>query len=124
MRTPIPDNEDTQTVRGAGYSNISYVRVHWPWLVPLVIVTILAAILLVATIVVSSRRGMNIWKSSSVAVLAALQSLPRSELGKLERVTAMENRAGGVHVILDGESKGLKLVKEEKSDSISLRDMS
>ncbi|KFY10144.1 hypothetical protein V492_05157 [Pseudogymnoascus sp. VKM F-4246] len=117
MRTPVSGkgDDDTRSIIGAGNSNVSFVRVHWPWLIPLVIITILAAILLVATIMLSSRRGIKIWKSSSIAVLAALQNTTRSEVGKLEKVTSMDNRSKDVHVILDTDSKGLKLFKEEKS---------
>ncbi|KFY46556.1 hypothetical protein V494_00432 [Pseudogymnoascus sp. VKM F-4513 (FW-928)] len=115
FRTPIIGNNDIQPIQGVGYSSVSFVRVQWLWLIPPVIVTILGAMLLIATIVASSRSKIKIWKSSSVAVLAALQSLPRSELGTLEMVTSMDNRAKDVCVVLDVKDKGLKLFKPENS---------
>ncbi|KFY99696.1 hypothetical protein V498_00574 [Pseudogymnoascus sp. VKM F-4517 (FW-2822)] len=115
FRTPITGNSDIRPIQGVGYSSASFVRVQWPWLIPPVIVTILGAMLLVATIVISSRSSIKIWKSSSVAVLAALQSLPRSELGTLEGVTSMDNRAQDLRVVLDDKDMGLKLFKAESS---------
>lgn len=115
FRTPIAGNSDIRPIQGIGYSSASFVRVQWPWLILPVIVTILGAMLLVATIVISSRSSIKIWKSSSVAVLAALQSLPRSELGTLERVTSMDNRAQDLRVVLDDKDMGLKLFKAESS---------
>ncbi|KAK8023594.1 hypothetical protein PG993_011660 [Apiospora rasikravindrae] len=63
------DNYNATTVRGKAEYNETYIRVRWPWMILPLVEVVLAALLLLASIIVTG--GMPLWKTSGLAFLVA-----------------------------------------------------
>lgn len=96
-------------VNGTAYSNETYVKVVWAWLILPLCIVFLALVFLVATIW-QSRGGKKAWKSSSLAALSVLSSETKAKLGGLTSISVIGERAKGMKVKMEEDRDGWKLI--------------
>lgn len=81
---------------GHNQQTLVFVSVEWRWLILPFVVVLLAAVVIVSTIVQSSRHAYRIWKSSSLSLMYhGVDELPADSL---ETVSAMDKDAEG-HIV-------------------------
>lgn len=96
-------------VAGTAYTPQAFVRVHWGWISVLSLQLGATVAFLLLTILATGRRGMQVFKSSSLATLCALRPGARQELGGMGafEVSRARARAGRVKVRLERGEAGL-----------------
>lgn len=97
---------------GEAYVPQTYISVHWPWLILPVSLVVLAAILLLASIVLSRGSRTPLWKSSTIPFLFHGLEHPQLQRHKLDELSEMERLVKGIHTQLENEaSSHLRFVK-------------
>ncbi|KAK7946109.1 uncharacterized protein PG986_010430 [Apiospora aurea] len=121
------DNYNATTVTGKAEYDETYIRVRWPWMILPLVEVVLAALLLVASIIVTG--GMPLWKTSGLAFLVSggwekdqfdTFMGARSEREKMDKETleewGKEVKARLIGGGEDGEAKRGRLRFERVSD--------
>lgn len=86
------------TIEGSVYAPTTYVHVNWAWISYPVSVTIIAALLLIVTIIFSHEAHSVVWKSSSLALYFHGNSTVGSECKDKQTLKGMEASAAKIHV--------------------------
>jgi hypothetical protein len=106
-------------VRGSVLANVTFVSIQWGWLAVLAGQLVVAVMFLITTMMHTSQLEVPVLKSSTLAMLFALDEKSRSTAGGIDSVKAMKEKAGLVHVRLqDG-----KLVLAENSTDPEVRSL-
>ncbi|KAB5522048.1 hypothetical protein GE09DRAFT_1044110 [Coniochaeta sp. 2T2.1] len=104
-------------VRGTVYTPQAFVKVHWGWICVLSVQLVATGVFLGLTMWTSGRRRMEVFKSSSLASLVALDGETRRELVGLRGWEGLEERARRTRVRLgrdgDGGIVGLGVVRPQ-----------
>lgn len=84
---------------GETYILESYVVVRWPWMILPLIILIAVLLFLIASVVVTRRAGLKVWKESSIAVLFhGLNDESRAPLRGVEKVWQMDQMADSMQM--------------------------
>ena len=102
MRTSMPADPDTRYAPTV-YSNETFVRVRWQWLMFPLGLLVAGHVFLVATILQTRRRGVWPWKGSRVPLLLASvdEAVKRQAVGGFKSRTGLEDRVGRMKMWLD-----------------------
>jgi len=108
---PTFPNQDNSTITGTAYALQTLIRIRWPYISLLAAQLGLTIIVLLFTIVATYRSRMQILKGSSLATMCALSQGVRTQLGGMENMERLKERAQGTSVKLergtDGGVRGL-----------------
>ncbi|CAI7623031.1 unnamed protein product [Penicillium palitans] len=110
------------TVNGTVHVTNVFVNVRWPWMILPGLLVLLGAIFLVATITVSKKSHIPLWKSSALA--AYYHGLERfdddnDDDDELKTASTMEKKAGKGNVRLQRSEKNGRLVLRQQGASES-----
>jgi hypothetical protein len=113
IRSQNLDNENATFVEGDVIINETYIHVRWPWLILPLAETVLAAVLLLISILIS--QGRPLWKSSALApYIHPLQGWNEADLAisGYESAGSMGRLTKGMTVALDADANGhLKMLR-------------
>jgi hypothetical protein len=108
------DNRNATIISGKVVTTTTFVRVRWPWLILPILETLLAAVLLIMSIIMNRGRSY-LYKSSSIALLFhGLEGWKESELPVqgVETPEHLEEKAKTLKAVLTRGTEGsLKLVR-------------
>jgi hypothetical protein len=108
---PTFPKQDNATITGTAYAPQTIIHIRWPYISFLAAQLGLTIVILLFTIVATYRGRMQILKGSSLATMCALSPGIKIQLGGMEDMEGVKQRAKGISVRLergaDGELKGL-----------------
>ncbi|KAH8904952.1 hypothetical protein BR93DRAFT_882125 [Coniochaeta sp. PMI_546] len=94
-------------IDGTAYTPQAFVKVHWGWISVLSLQLGFTLVFLFLTILATGRKGMQVFKSSSLATLCALRPEVRNELGGMGGFERLRSRARRMRVRLERGDGGL-----------------
>jgi hypothetical protein len=100
------DGKDAAVVVGTAYTPQIFVVVRWGWLSMLIVQVTLSSVLLLATAVVTRRRGLQVLKASSLADMFALRRDAPQLLGGIYDYGALEKVSRCQDVRLERSASG------------------
>jgi hypothetical protein len=107
---PTFPNQDNSTITGIAYASQILINIRWLYISFLAAQLGLTIIVLLFTIVATSRSRMQILKGNLLATMCALSQGVKTELGGMEDMERLKERAKGMTVGLergvDGEVRG------------------
>ncbi|KAK5651785.1 hypothetical protein OQA88_11652 [Cercophora sp. LCS_1] len=118
--TRLNETDGSAIVTGVVMTPQSFVRIRWEWLAMLIAQLALTALFLLLTMSSSHREEIQVIKCSSLATLCALDEGARREIGGLDDLRDLTERAKRSHVRLDCEGSAIALRIQSWDDAISL----
>ena len=108
---PTFPNQNNSTITGTAYAQQTLIHIRWPYISLLAAQLGLTIIVLLFTIVATYRSRLQVLKGSSLATMCALSQRVRTQLGGMENMERLKERAQGTSVKLergtDGGVRGL-----------------
>lgn len=114
MTTSIRGSVNTtdQTATVGTYEYFAYFHVRWIWLILPLVLEILGTVLLAATIILTKRRHMPIWKTSTTATLYhGIEVAAVAESASAEHISLMDDCASSQEFQLRATAMGYRLVR-------------
>lgn len=103
---------DNPATIGTGVDRLTRIHVKWAWLLFPLMLEISVMALLPVKIILTKRRHMPIWKTSTLAVLVhGVDVADVPELAKAEEISSMDDLAGSQQFQLRVTAKGYRLAR-------------
>lgn len=107
------------TIRGYAYTEESYVRVRWQWLILPALLELVSVVLLILTIIYSRREDVPLWKSSILALMYhGVEGLRGQETLATERLSGMELIAKTTDVRLIKNEDGVNILSRRSGSRV------
>ena len=103
---PTFPNQANSTIPGTAYALQTLIRIRWPYITFLASQLGLAIFVLSFTIVATNQSRIQILKGNSLATMCALSQGVRTQLGGMENMERLKERAQGMSVKLERSADG------------------